>query len=1054
MLPPRRAFAFSLLAACAALSACRPATPRLPEAPAPRALPAGFDFQALAERTRLAFRSAGGGTFAAQAGPVRATVEPSGAVSISLGATRATVRLSGVRRAAGRAEPVPAPQRVELSADAQTARLLRPDLEERWTSTARGVEQSFVLQRPPAGAGDVVLELSVQGERWSGRKGAAHRFGGGPSALAMGEAFALAGGERVALKATRTEQGIALHVPEALARREELWPLTVDPLWGPETPTDPTLSTTGAALAQSWPQVAFNGAVFLVVWPDLRMGTDQVEVYAARVTPQGQVLDLTGIRLTSLATDGRSPAVASTNGEFYAVWAENGANLKGTRVLGDGTVVSPGGASLAGSTLPGLRPALAPIAGTSTYFLVYAVDAGNQDDLYARVVMPTTGAAGAAFPVTTAASHAALHDVALTAAGSGAVSWREVFPDAGQASMVVAVTAAGPVGPAVALGPGTARGLPALACSADRCFAAWADALGGAPVVHAQELDLLSSSARGSPVAIFTGATGEEVSGTPEPDGYSFCFHDSAAGEIRLARVLPDGGSSAGPVVVTQGRSVSEAACDVAWGAGATLAVWEDGRLAGSAPDIFGARVDADGGVLDQGLLVSSAGNGQLLPRVAASATQFLVTWADTRAAAAGYYARVGFDGTVIDNPGRPITSRAVAERDFKVASNGIDFLTVWADLDTDVWGARILADGTLFDTLGKRLISGANRQRSPAVAASRGVWLVVAEDERTGIPHLTGVRVAPNGILDLQGLAVTASAAQAQSEPHVAPSADGWVVAWRDTRTLPWGDVYAARVAPTGQVLDDEGKRVSQSNNLILNPRVAWNGTRIVAAWTDYGTGATPSGPQVHFAEQSDAGGWGAPAALRAGSAPVSGFFEALAFGTQGGAVVWGQGPRVYYGELADNGQVVDAGTITPGPGADLAWSGGAGLLAYSRLDSATQTNAPRVFHRALGTAAAGGFDAGLPADAGAANDGGALADGGAAPDAGAEPDGGVENDGGAGGGGGGDGSAGAYLVGCGCGGSAADPLGLLGALWLFARVRAARRRGRRSVGDPRKAV
>jgi hypothetical protein len=79
---------------------------------------------------------------------------------------------------------------------------------------------------------------------------------------------------------------------------------TPDP--GPLTPgldDGEFLIDTSGVHAEAVPAVAFDGANFLVTWQDCRSDTS-FDIYAARVTPQGTVLDPNGIPV-STAADGR-----------------------------------------------------------------------------------------------------------------------------------------------------------------------------------------------------------------------------------------------------------------------------------------------------------------------------------------------------------------------------------------------------------------------------------------------------------------------------------------------------------------------------------------------------------------------------------------------------------------------------------------------------------------------------------------------------------------------------------------------------------------------------
>jgi len=107
----------------------------------------------------------------------------------------------------------------------------------------------------------------------------------------------------------------------------------------------------GAKDRQEWPAVASDGKGFLVVWEDFRNGKDW-DVYAARVSVDGKVLDPDGILIAGGAHNQCHPVVAFTGGNYFVAWQA----FRGEGVPGDpgtgyvlyGARVSPEGKVLDG----------------------------------------------------------------------------------------------------------------------------------------------------------------------------------------------------------------------------------------------------------------------------------------------------------------------------------------------------------------------------------------------------------------------------------------------------------------------------------------------------------------------------------------------------------------------------------------------------------------------------------------------------------------------------------------------------------------------------------
>ncbi|MBM4042464.1 MAG: hypothetical protein FJ290_28565 [Planctomycetes bacterium] len=97
---------------------------------------------------------------------------------------------------------------------------------------------------------------------------------------------------------------------------------------------------------QSRPAVAFDGTNFLVAWEDLRNGMDH-DIYAARVSEEGKVLDSDGFPVVKRANNQAWPAVAFAAGNYIVAWMDARQypvyGIYFARVTPEGKVLDPEG---------------------------------------------------------------------------------------------------------------------------------------------------------------------------------------------------------------------------------------------------------------------------------------------------------------------------------------------------------------------------------------------------------------------------------------------------------------------------------------------------------------------------------------------------------------------------------------------------------------------------------------------------------------------------------------------------------------------------------------
>lgn len=163
-----------------------------------------------------------------------------------------------------------------------------------------------------------------------------------------------------------------------------------------------TVDTAGIAVSsassdQNDPAVAYNPAStqFFALWSDGRSSALSPDIYGARVSATGSVVDPSGLMLSTSANQQESPAVIACNGKYLAVWTDTRNGFDAPDIYGaitdDASPPNVLVSNIAISTAAG-RQDLPDVACTATDFLVVWADNRNASrDIYGARVRASDG---------------------------------------------------------------------------------------------------------------------------------------------------------------------------------------------------------------------------------------------------------------------------------------------------------------------------------------------------------------------------------------------------------------------------------------------------------------------------------------------------------------------------------------------------------------------------------------------------------------------------------------------------------------------------------------
>jgi hypothetical protein len=621
-------------------------------------------------------------------------------------------------------------------------------------------------------------------------------------------------------------------------------------------PSGITIST--ATDRQEVPAVAFDGTNYCIVWQDRRSGYNNYDIYGARVSQDGMVLDPTGIAISTAIDDQEYPAVTFGSTNYFVVWGDSrggDADIYGARINQSGIVLDPAGIVISSETNTQEFPSV-DFDGTNFWVVwedqrspsLYSDIYGSRVSQYG-VVLDSTGIA-----ISTATYSQKSPSIAFDGTNYFVV-WedRRSSPDIYGARVSPSGNVLDTAGIAISTAINNQES-PSVAFDGLNYLVVWQDYRGVDADIYGTRVNPTGEVLDTAGIAISTAINRQEFASVAF-DGLSYLvvwtderngYHDY---DIYGTRVLPNGTviDSTGIVISTVADAYEQNSPGAAFDGTNYLVIWCDARNGNK--DIYGTRVNQFGLILDPlSIAVSTNPENQYSPSVAFDGTNYFVVWTDERDYSTSYTdiygTRINQSGTVLDSAGIAISTFDYDQQSPIIAFDNTNYLVVWEDRrngnsNSDIYGTRVTQSGTVLEPTGFVISNVNDDQEVPAIAFGGTNYLVVWEDERNAYRDIYGARISPAGtVLEPAGIAIS-NASSYQESTSVAFDGTNFLVVWQDRRG-PTRDIYAARVNQSGLLLDTAGIPICNILENQNRPDVAFDGANYFILWQDYRNGTS----------------------------------------------------------------------------------------------------------------------------------------------------------------------------------------------------------------------
>lgn len=600
-------------------------------------------------------------------------------------------------------------------------------------------------------------------------------------------------------------------------------------------------------LLGSNPTLAWSSSQYLLAWEKPSAGFDG-DIVAIRLSASAARVDAPPLALSASAGTQTRPraAAARSGGGFFVVWEDSRSGVPhvfGTRVDADGGLPDPNGLPLSAGTAPQTDPQITPLG--SGYLIAWNEDQSVRTDIRASRISETGAVLGdGGFVLASGQGDRVLGQLAslpsaslalFQAYGGGGGQWGQWLTAAGELIDGGVLRFGVNYSPNAAVGGSSASVFLVAVAQPQTGGAANTDD------VYATLLPPLWTGDAG--FFVVSREPNRQANAAVSWDGQSYLVawtdRRGLSSDVYGTRV-----SAAGVVLDPSGIAIAtgpgEEANPVAASNGSEhLVVWE---VTGPAPvTVLATRISRDGVVLDpNGLDISTAASAAA-PAVASDGTDFLAVWErepTTIGATRVAGARISANGVVLDASDLVISDRVAWKP--AVAWTGSKYLVVWEDSrniassNLDIYGAHVTTAGAV-DSAATPISSAPERQSWPQISSGGGSTLVTWHtDPSSASREVHAVRLgAADQLIDQAPLVVATAPPVPQHWARTAWTGSNHLVVWIDSNLSGRGDIRGARVDPSGARLDPAPLALAASTGSETWPAVACANAACLVAYT-----------------------------------------------------------------------------------------------------------------------------------------------------------------------------------------------------------------------------